>query len=94
MSQCTISVKGKDKDKFDFLSKKFGQRAALQSLLEADETVSVLGFISEVEIGTRINAFAFSIASFALSINSLILGILLFLFRISNFFKTGGEQAI
>ena len=61
MSQCTITVKGKDKDKFDFLSKKFGQRAALQSLLEADETVSVPGFISEVEIGTRINAFAFSI---------------------------------
>lgn len=61
MSQCTITVKGKDKDKFDFLSKKFGQRAALQSLIEADETVSVPGFISEVEIGTRINAFAFSI---------------------------------
>lgn len=58
---CKVTVKGEDKDKFEFLSSKFGPRIALQSILDAEPNVEIDGFLSEVEIGNRVNAITFSV---------------------------------
>lgn len=56
---CKVTVTGKNKDRFKALSNKFGQRAALQSILDADPNIEIEGFISDVEIANRVNSLSF-----------------------------------
>ena len=61
---CTIEITGENQERFRVLSNKFGQRAALQTLLEEDGTASIDGFISDVEQGDRVNALTFATIDF------------------------------
>ena len=60
MATCEITVFGPDHYRFKDLSAKFGPRAALHSILDANPNVEIDGFLSNTEISRRVDALTFS----------------------------------